>query len=176
MAALPPPPTNDATGSFAWLEWFRQLRNYISTVGSVPWNIIDFAGSTLSSIASRSHQVLQSLQGGSSGEYYHLTAAEYASITNTILTVTDATATITTETSIIANRAGTVTLTFPAASSYPGRKIMVKTITANAVVSNSSDVVPLIGGSAGTAILAATDGKWATLQSDGTNWIIMSSN
>lgn len=80
MAGLPPPPTNDATGSFAWLEWFRQLRAYISTVGSVPWSIIDFAGSTLSSIASRSHQVLQSLQGGTTGEYYHLTAAEHAAL------------------------------------------------------------------------------------------------
>lgn len=78
MAALPPPPTNDTTGSYAWLEWFRQLRNYISTVGSVPWNIIDFTGSTLSSIASRSHQVLQSLQGGTTGQYYHLTANEHS--------------------------------------------------------------------------------------------------
>ena len=78
MSSLPPPPTSDATGSFAWLEWFRQLRNYITQVGSVPWSIINFTGSTLSSIASRSHQVLQSLQGGTTGEYYHLTANEYA--------------------------------------------------------------------------------------------------
>ena len=76
--SLPPPPTNDATGSYAWLEWFRQLRNYITQVGSVPWSIIDFGGSTLSSIASRSHQVLQSLQGGTSGEYYHLTNSDYS--------------------------------------------------------------------------------------------------
>lgn len=84
MATLPPPPTNDQTGSYAWLEWFRQLRNYISTVGSVPWNIIDFAGSTLSSIASRSHQVLQSLQGGTTGEYYHLTQTNYNEVTTNL--------------------------------------------------------------------------------------------
>jgi len=77
MAQLPPPPTNDQTGSFAWLEWFRQLRNYISTTGSVPWNIINFAGSNITSIASRSHQNLQSLQGGTTGQYYHLTNTEY---------------------------------------------------------------------------------------------------
>ena len=75
---LPPPPTSDQTGSYAWLEWFRQLRNYISQTGSVPWSIINFAGSTLSSIASRSHQVLQSLQGGTSGEYYHLDNNDYS--------------------------------------------------------------------------------------------------
>jgi len=74
---LPPPPTTDSQGSYAWLEWFRQLRNYITQVGSVPWSIINFAGSTLSSIASRSHQVLQALQGGTTGEYYHLTSADY---------------------------------------------------------------------------------------------------
>lgn len=84
MAALPPPPTNDAQDSYAWLEWFRQLRNYISTVGSVPWNIINFAGSTLSSIASRSHQVLQSLQGGTTGEYYHLTQNNYNEVTTNL--------------------------------------------------------------------------------------------
>lgn len=78
MPGLPPPPTNDPTGSFAWLEWFRKLRAYVSTTGSVPWSIINFAGSTLSSIASRSHQVLQALQGGTTGEYYHLTSGEYA--------------------------------------------------------------------------------------------------
>jgi len=37
-------------------------------------------------------------------------------------------------------------------------------------------LVALVGGAAGTAILAATAGKWADLQSDGTNWIIMASN
>jgi hypothetical protein len=32
--------------------------------------------------------------------------------------------------------------------------------------------VPLTGGSAGTAILAATAGKWATLKSNGAAWQI----
>lgn len=78
--------------------------------------------------------------------------------------------------SVIANKAGTLTLTLPSAASYPGRLLRVKTITANTVVSASSNVVPLVGGAAGTAILAATAGKWADLQSDGTNWIIMAGN
>jgi len=81
---LPPPPTQDSQGSYAWLEWFRQLRNYITQVGSVPWSIIDFTGSTLSSIASRSHQVLQALQGGTTGEYYHLTNAKSNEVNNNL--------------------------------------------------------------------------------------------
>ena len=84
MASLPPPPTNDQTGSYAWLEWFRQLRNYISTVGSVPWNIINFAGSAISDIANRSHQLLQSLQGGTTGQYYHLTQSKHGEVNSNL--------------------------------------------------------------------------------------------
>jgi hypothetical protein len=78
--SLPPPPISDPQGSFAWLEWYRKLRDYVSTSGSVPWYIINFAGSKITDIADRSHNNLQSLQGGSSGEMYHLTAAQYAAI------------------------------------------------------------------------------------------------
>jgi len=77
---LPPPPINDAPGSFTWLEWYRQLRSYVSTTGSVPWYIIDFAGSSITDIVSRDHGNLQGLQGGTAGEHYHLTAAQIASI------------------------------------------------------------------------------------------------
>jgi hypothetical protein len=78
-----------------------------------------------------------------------------------------------TENWIICNGAGSITVTFPAASSWTGREVMIKTIAAQTVVSASSNVVPLAGGAAGTAILAASAGAWATLVSDGTNWIIM---
>lgn len=78
-----------------------------------------------------------------------------------------------TENWVICNGSGTITATLPAASSYTGREIMIKTIAAQTVVSASSNVVPLVGGAAGTAILAGTAGKWATLVSDGTNWVIM---
>lgn len=80
-----------------------------------------------------------------------------------------------TENWIICNGAASITVTLPAASSWTGREVMVKTIAAQTVVSASSNVVPLAGGAAGTAILPATAGAWATLVSDGTNWIIMQS-
>jgi hypothetical protein len=80
MAVLPPPPVNDKPGSFTWLEWYRQLRNYVSTSGSVPWYIINFSGSNITDIASRAHANLQNLQGGTTGEMYHLTAAQYAAL------------------------------------------------------------------------------------------------
>jgi hypothetical protein len=81
-SGLPPPPVNDKPGSFSWLEWYRQLRNYVSTSGSVPWYIINFSGSNITDIASRSHQNMQSLQGGTAGEMYHLTADQHNAISN----------------------------------------------------------------------------------------------
>jgi hypothetical protein len=77
---------------------------------------------------------------------------------------------------LICNGTASITVTLPAASAWTGREIMLKTIAAFTVISASSNVVPLAGGAAGTAILAATAGKYATLVSDGTNWIIMQAN
>ena len=96
---------------------------------------------------------------------------------NAPITVTDATHTVATTTNwIIANRAGTVTLTLPAAASFTGRILTVKNVQAETVISASSDVVPIGSTSAGTAILSATAGKFATIVSDGTNWIVMQAN
>lgn len=76
-SGLPPPPVNDQPGSFAWLEWYRQLRNYVSTSGSVPWYIINFSGSNITDIADRKHNNLQNLQGGTAGQQYHLTSTQH---------------------------------------------------------------------------------------------------
>lgn len=77
---------------------------------------------------------------------------------------------------LICNGTASITVTLPTASAWTGREIMLKTIAAFTVISASSNVVPLAGSAAGTAILAATAGKFATLVSDGTNWIIMQAN
>lgn len=77
---------------------------------------------------------------------------------------------------LICNGGASITVTLPAASSYAGRKIRIKTRAAFTVVSASSNVKPLDTDTAGTAILAATAGKWAELVSDGTNWVIMAGN
>ena len=77
---------------------------------------------------------------------------------------------------IIANRAGTVTVTLPTASLATGRVLTIKTVQAQTVVSASSNVVPIGSTAAGTAILAATAGKFAKLVSDGTNWVILEAN
>lgn len=75
---------------------------------------------------------------------------------------------------IISNRGSSPnTITLPAAASSAGRILVISTIQAFTVVSASSNVVPREGGSASTPILPATDGAWALLVCDGTNWIEM---
>lgn len=80
------------------------------------------------------------------------------------------------ENEVICNGGASITVTLPAASAFIGRKVRIKTRAAFTVISASSNVKPLDTDTAGTAILAATAGKWAELVSDGTNWVIMAGN
>ena len=77
---LPPPPTRAPSGDFAWIAWYNQLYSLLNTTGSVSWSLINFAGSRISDIADHSHDLLSGLQGGTTGEHYHLTAAEHTTI------------------------------------------------------------------------------------------------
>ena len=144
------------------------------------------------------HNNLSGLQGGMSGEYYHLTSTQYTIATqaadathNGYLTSTDWTTfnnkqslttpstktanfSVNSENWYINNKSGSsCTVTLPAASSNTGRAITFQNYQAQTLVSASSNVVPLGGGSAGTAILENVAGNWATLVSNGTNWVIM---
>ena len=73
---------------------------------------------------------------------------------------------------ITSSVATTCTYTLPDPTKCLGRQLTLRTTTAQLCVSASANVVPLTGGSAGTDILAATAGKWATLKSNGAAWQI----
>lgn len=61
---LPPLPVGVAPGSGYWNDWYEKLRTLInSLIGGIP------------------HNDLTGIQGGSTTERYHLTAAEYATAT-----------------------------------------------------------------------------------------------
>ena len=78
------------------------------------------------------------------------------------------------ETWLINNKSGsTCTVTLPSASLYSGRYLTFKNLQAQTLVSASSNVVLIDSTTAGTAILLAVVGNWATMVSDGTNWVIM---
>jgi hypothetical protein len=80
---------------------------------------------------------------------------------------------LTTETWLINNKSGSsCTVTLPTPSTNTGRVLHFQNYQAQTLVSASSNVVPLAGGSATTAILEAVAGANATLVSDGTNWIM----
>lgn len=80
------------------------------------------------------------------------------------------------ENEVICNGSASITVTLPAASSWVGRRVRIKTRAAYTVISAASNVKPLDTDTAGTAILAATAGKWAELVSDGSNWVVMAGN
>ena len=73
----------------------------------------------------------------------------------------------------INNKSGsTCTVTLPTPSTNSGRVLYFQNYQTQALVSASSNVVPLAGGAAGTSILLASSGDSATLVSDGTNWLM----
>jgi len=98
-----------------------------------------------------------------------INAASSAPVTKTAdFTVAD------NETWLINNKSGsTCTVTLPTASAWSGRYITFKNLQAQTLVSASSNVVLIDSTTAGTAILLAVVGNWATMVSDGTNWIVM---
>lgn len=76
----------------------------------------------------------------------------------------------------INNKSGsTCTVTLPSAPLWDGRQLTFKNLQAQTLVSASSNVAPIGSATPGTAILPATVGAWATLVSDGANWVIMAS-
>jgi hypothetical protein len=77
------------------------------------------------------------------------------------------------ETWLINSKSGSsCTVTLPTPSTNTGRVLHFQNYQAQTLVSASSNVVPLAGGSATTAILEAVAGANATLVSDGTSWIM----
>lgn len=70
-------------------------------------------------------------------------------------------------------KGSTLIVTLPSAASFPGRRLRFRNLTTAALISASSNVTPLLGGSPQTAILPAIAGAWCDLQSDGANWHVV---
>lgn len=78
---LPPAPSGTPPGSSFWNDWYEKLRTLINS-GTISqlWTSIDFTGSNITDLVTRAHNNLQSFQGGTAGEYYHLTSAQHAKV------------------------------------------------------------------------------------------------
>jgi len=165
-------------------EWYMFLYNLYTITGSGSGvTAIQNGGTGLSTLPTDGQLLI-----GDTGAYSlnTLTAGRGIAITNgpgaiSIAAVFTAPVTKTadytiadTDTWIINNKTGSaMTLTFPAASAWVGREITVKNMQAQLVNSASANIVPIDSTTAGTAILLNVIGNWATMVSDGTNWVIM---
>jgi len=77
---LPPPPTRAAAGDFVWIDWYNKLNAYLSTGGSVAWATVNKTGSSIADLQQKAHALLTAIQGGTAGEYYHLTNTEHTAV------------------------------------------------------------------------------------------------
>lgn len=78
--------------------------------------------------------------------------------------------------SIIFNTSVACSATLPRPSQNVGRWIFVKNIAAFPVFSTSGNILPLASGTPTNSILAGVAGRWAQLQSNGTQWVVMAGN
>ena len=145
-----PIPQDEIKESFVWRDWFQRLSDRVyGTIASQDASSVNITG------------------GSISGTFIN-NGAPVTKTANFTLAAT--------ENWVINNKTGsTCTVTLPAASSWTGRSVYFKNLQAQTLVSDSSNVVPIDSTSAGTAILLGVVGNWATLVSDGTNWVIMQS-
>lgn len=83
MAKLPPQPIGVPPGSSYWNDWYEKLRRFVEEATTAVVNFVDlnFTGSNLTQIVTRNHNDLQNFQGGSAGQYYHLTSTQYTDLT-----------------------------------------------------------------------------------------------
>jgi prepilin-type N-terminal cleavage/methylation domain-containing protein len=183
--------TNAAQATGAWIagrtdggiNWYTQnaggaviLNLSLTTAGLV--SVTDFDVSSPTSATSTTTGAFNVVGGaGIQGALWVgglLTATNGISTGVPVTTTTNYTM-LSINSSIIVNNSSATTLTLLSPASNIGRMIYIKSISGGTVVSASSNVVPVGTATAGTAILAAGP-KWAMLQSDGTNWVIMAGN
>jgi hypothetical protein len=167
--------TNGYLTSTDWNTFNNKGSGTVTSVSVVSAN--GFAGTVATATTTPAITLTTTIAGLLKGNGTAISAAvantDYVPLSTVLTKTADYTIT-NTDTWIINNKTGSaMTLTFPAASAWTGRSITVKNMQAQLVNSASSNIVPIDSTTAGTAILLAVVGNWATMVSDGTNWVIM---
>ena len=187
--ALGPPPLHVPITSNLWKRYFERLSTQLggTTEGGVGYyNGLNFASSNITSIVTRTHNSLQTHQGGSSGERYHLTAAQHTGGTaagNFTKSVTDSITAGTTQTQAGAtaltkdiNRVTTVGadndgVKLPTASA--GLEILIINADAGQDIQIWPNTGDAIDGGSANAVDGTALGEGATrryIAMDATNW------
>jgi len=77
---IAPPPINTEDKA-VWNTWYLRVKDAINQLGlSFLWTNIDFSGSNLDDIVTRNHNDLLNFQGGTAGQYYHVTSTQATAI------------------------------------------------------------------------------------------------
>jgi len=134
--------------------------------------LVDCCNTAISELAEVQKQ-LQALQVQPQFDIGAITAAINAKFTAPVTKTANFTL-ASNENWVINNKSGsTCVVTLPVASAWVGREVTFQNYQNQLLNSASSNVVPQSGGSANASILLAVAGNWATIVSDGSNWIIM---
>ena len=79
---IPPPPVSSEDRT-VWSNWYVAVKDGINNLrADLKWTNLDFTGSNLTDVVTRNHNDLNSINGGSSTERYHLTAAQHTDLTD----------------------------------------------------------------------------------------------
>lgn len=79
---LPPPPVHSEDKTI-WTNWYIAVKDSINNLRTdLKWINLDFTESNLTDIIARNHNDLNSINGGSTTERYHLTAAQHTDLTD----------------------------------------------------------------------------------------------
>ena len=187
--ALGPPPLHTPITSPLWTRYFERLSQQLggTAEGGVGYfNGLNFTSSNITSILTRNHNDTQNTQGGSSGERYHLTAAQHTGVTaggNFAKSVTDSITAGTTQTQAGAtaltkdiNRVTTVGsdndgVKLPAAAA--GLEILIINADAGQDIQIWPNTGDAINGGSANAVDSSALGEGATrryIAMDATNW------
>lgn len=126
---------------------------------------------TFTSSLPTDHNSLGGLQGGTTGEYYHLTASQYSALSSlvpTVRSVSSATTFLTTDYTIKCT-SGTFTVNLPSAVGISGKIYVLKNSGVGIITLDAAGIETI--DNIQTIQLNPDDAY--TVQSDGTNWIII---
>lgn len=75
---LPPIPNNPIGENYTWRDWLSKVQGILASGTTLLWSNINFTGSNLRDIQTKQHNALDNIQGGTTNEYYHLSALQYS--------------------------------------------------------------------------------------------------
>lgn len=174
--SIGPPPRYSSEFDENWRNWItRWFDASGGTSSAASYNGLDFTASNLTSIVTRNHNDLQTVGGGASNDYFHLTAAQHGGLV-TVSAKANAdspyTALSTDGILICDCTSGAITITLPAVSGTTGKRYTIKKIdSTNSEVTVDGSGSETIDDSTTAIITGQYDS--ITIISDGSEWWII---